>query len=54
MTFEIQASVREAQGTGASRRLRREGKTPAVVYGENQEAVAVAVDVAVLVKLLRF
>ena len=44
MTFEIQASVREAQGTGASRRLRREGKTPAVVYGENQEAVAVAVD----------
>ena len=44
MTFEIQATVREAQGTGASRRLRRDGKTPAVVYGENQEAVAVAVD----------
>ena len=26
MTYEIQASVREAQGTGASRRLRREGQ----------------------------
>lgn len=29
MTYEIQASVREAQGTGASRRLRREGQIPA-------------------------
>lgn len=28
MTYEIQASVREAQGTGASRRLRREAKSP--------------------------
>ena len=28
MTYEIQASVREAQGTGASRRLRREGQIP--------------------------
>lgn len=44
MSYEIQATVREAQGTGASRRLRREGKTPAVLYGENQEPVAIAVD----------
>ena len=28
MTYEIQASVREAQGTGASRRLCREGQIP--------------------------
>ncbi|MDO4696273.1 MAG: 50S ribosomal protein L25/general stress protein Ctc [Neisseria sp.] len=44
MSFELVAVLRDAQGTGASRRLRREGKTPAVVYGDNQEAVAVAVD----------
>lgn len=44
MSYEIQATVREAQGTGASRRLRREGKTPAVLYGDNQDAVAIAVD----------
>ena len=44
MSYEIQATVREAQGTGASRRLRREGRVPAVLYGDNQEAVAVSVD----------
>ncbi len=44
MTFEVRASVREAQGTGASRRLRRAGQTPAVIYGDNQEPLAIAVD----------
>ncbi len=44
MAFEVKASVREAQGTGASRRLRRAGQTPAVIYGENQEPLVVAVD----------
>ena len=44
MSYELQATVREAQGTGASRRLRREGQVPAVLYGENQEAVAIALD----------
>ncbi len=44
MSYEIQATVREAQGTGASRRLRREGQTPAVLYGESQEPVAISVD----------
>ena len=29
----IQATLRSAQGTGASRRLRNENKVPAVVYG---------------------
>jgi large subunit ribosomal protein L25 len=31
--FELSAERREAQGTGASRRLRRAGKIPAVIYG---------------------
>ncbi|MDO4248298.1 MAG: 50S ribosomal protein L25/general stress protein Ctc [Neisseria sp.] len=44
MSYEIQAAVRENQGTGASRRLRREGKTPAVLYGEGQQAAAIEVD----------
>ena len=44
MSYELQATIREAQGTGASRRLRRAGQVPAVLYGDNQEAVAIAVD----------
>lgn len=44
MSYEIKATVRDAQGTGASRRLRREGQTPAVLYGEAQEPVAISVD----------
>ena len=44
MSYEIKAEIREAQGTGASRRLRREGKVPAVLYGEGTEPVAITVD----------
>jgi large subunit ribosomal protein L25 len=33
MKFEISANKREAQGTGASRRLRRMGRVPGIVYG---------------------
>lgn len=33
MSQIIQATLRQAQGTSASRRLRNEGKVPAVVYG---------------------
>lgn len=33
MSIQIQATVRNAQGTGASRRLRNTGKVPAIVYG---------------------
>jgi len=33
MKFEIEARKRDAQGTGASRRLRNAGKVPAIVYG---------------------
>ena len=39
----IQATLRSAQGTGASRRLRNENKVPAVVYGLG-ESKAIAVD----------
>ena len=33
MTIEINAKIRKAQGTGASRRLRNTGRVPGVVYG---------------------
>ena len=39
----IQATIREAQGTGASRRLRHDSKVPAVVYGLG-EAKSIVVD----------
>jgi len=33
MAIEINATIRKAQGTGASRRLRNTGRVPGVVYG---------------------
>ncbi|MGZ8256838.1 MAG: 50S ribosomal protein L25/general stress protein Ctc, partial [Gallionella sp.] len=33
MTIEINATIRNTQGTGASRRLRHAGRVPGVVYG---------------------
>ncbi len=41
MTIEINAVKRDAKGTGASRRLRRAGSVPGVVYGGGKEAVTV-------------
>lgn len=43
MSQTIQATIRSEQGTGASRRLRHEGKIPAVVYGLG-ETKSVVVD----------
>jgi large subunit ribosomal protein L25 len=44
MAIEIQARKREAQGTGASRRLRRMGKVPGIVYGGTTGAVNIELD----------
>ena len=44
MSYEIQAAIREQQGTGASRRLRREGRIPAILYGEDQKPISISVD----------
>ena len=44
MSYELEASLRNEQGSGASRRLRAEGKLPAVVYGDHKDAVAITVD----------
>src|SRR6202041_1928450 len=39
-SFELDAEFRETQGKGASRRLRHEGKVPAILYGGHSEAKA--------------
>jgi large subunit ribosomal protein L25 len=44
MQIEVNAQTRTLQGTGASRRLRRAGKTPGILYGGNQPAVAIELD----------
>ncbi len=41
-SFELDAEFRETQGTGASRRLRHEGKVPAILYGGHADARALA------------
>ncbi len=41
MTIEINAKARQAQGTGASRRLRRAGNVPGIVYGGGKDAVSI-------------
>jgi|AP95_1055475.scaffolds.fasta_scaffold89580_1 large subunit ribosomal protein L25 len=43
-TFEIIAEPREDMGKGASRRLRREGMVPGVVYGGNKDAASIMVN----------
>jgi len=44
MAFEIIAQQRTLQGTGASRRLRRAGKVPGIVYGGTAAPQAIEVD----------
>ena len=43
-SFELNAEFRDAQGKGASRRLRRENKVPAILYGGHREPRALALD----------
>jgi large subunit ribosomal protein L25 len=53
MKFEISAQKREAQGTGASRRLRRMGRVPGVVYGGTEGPVNIQLDHKDLFQSLR-
>src|SRR5680860_315922 len=42
--IEIKAAVREAGGKGAARAIRREGRVPAVIYGDNSDPENVSLD----------
>ena len=44
MQIEINAKKRESKGTGASRRLRRAGNVPGIVYGAGKEAVSIEIN----------
>ncbi len=43
-TFELKAEPRSDVGKGASRRLRRAGKVPAIVYGAHRDPEPIVVD----------
>jgi len=51
-TLHLPAETRERAGKGASRALRREGRVPAVIYGGNEEPVAIHVEEKLLIKQL--
>jgi large subunit ribosomal protein L25 len=53
MKFEISAHKREAHGTGASRRLRRMGKVPGIVYGGAEGPLNIQLDHKDLFQSLR-
>ncbi|MTH98168.1 50S ribosomal protein L25/general stress protein Ctc [Roseibium sp. RKSG952] len=44
-SYELKASARDRVGKGAARALRREGLLPAVIYGDKQPALPIAVPV---------
>ena len=44
MQIQVNASKREDQGSGASRRLRRAGKLPGIIYGGGQDATPITLD----------
>ena len=48
----LSAEARDRAGKGASRALRNQGRVPAVVYGDNQDPVAIHVAEKELVKVL--
>jgi large subunit ribosomal protein L25 len=44
MAIEISARKREAQGTGASRRLRRMGRVPGIIYGGDKGPINIELE----------
>ena len=51
--MKVVAFERSVQGTGASRRLRNSGKTPGIIYGSNDPALAIELDHNALFHALR-
>jgi large subunit ribosomal protein L25 len=54
-SFALNAEVRELAGKGASRRLRKEGKVPAIIYGgaKNRKPTSLTLEARELVKALK-
>ena len=51
--IEIEATARPKGGKGAARAVRREGKIPAVIYGEKKAAETIALDANELWKIVQ-
>lgn len=51
-TLTLSAATRERAGKGASRAMRREGRVPAVVYGNKQEPLSIHLEEKALIKAL--
>jgi large subunit ribosomal protein L25 len=49
----LPAETRDRAGKGASRALRRDGRVPAVVYGEKKEPLSIHVEEKLLAKMLQ-
>ena len=52
ISFELGAEFRDDQGKGASRRLRRQGKVPAILYGGHRDPRALLLNQQKLLQLL--
>ncbi|MDR6786873.1 large subunit ribosomal protein L25 [Sphingomonas sp. BE138] len=51
-TITLAAETRDRVGKGASRALRRDGRVPAVIYGQNKEPTSIHLEEKALVKAL--
>jgi large subunit ribosomal protein L25 len=49
----LSAETRERAGKGASRAMRREGRVPAVIYGEKKDPLTIHVEEKALMKMLK-
>ncbi|RYD94086.1 MAG: 50S ribosomal protein L25/general stress protein Ctc [Sphingomonadales bacterium] len=50
--LDLSAETRDRAGKGASRAMRREGRVPAVIYGDKQEPIAIHLEEKVIMKML--
>ena len=51
--IHIAAELRDQAGKGVARAVRREGKVPAVIYGDNQGTLSISLDGSELNKLIK-
>ncbi len=52
-TYELKAETRERVGKGSSRELRRNGLIPAVIYGDKQAPLAIAIPTKEITQRIR-
>jgi large subunit ribosomal protein L25 len=50
--LDLSAETRDRAGKGASRAMRRQGRVPAVIYGDKQEPIAIHLEEKVIMKML--